>query len=365
VWRNAAAAEHAYQVEPLHHYGALWPEAVTWALRNLWESLVPCAPKMVRSIVRTREVWARSERLPSAPPQAADPQKLTDEIRAEAARVGLSAVGFAPYDEKYTFAEAQPLETGSVIVCVLEQDWELTQVIPSGRTERHALETYYELAERASLLAEFLHRKGYRAQPHGTDGTTIVIHYGVEAGLGQLGLNGQLLTPQAGSRCRLSVITTNAQLIHSGPVDYGMHAICDQCQLCIKRCPPGAIPLKRREHRGIVKAPIKIDRCMPVVAQSHGCGVCMKVCPIQRYGLEQVTDHLMRTGTILGKGSDELEGYVWVNGRHYGPGEKPRIDADLIHPPDLVLDPSRTRPQVGAAMSNMVPREVSEEDLRG
>jgi hypothetical protein len=114
-----------------------------------------------------------------------------------------------------------------------------------------------------------------------------------------------------------------------------------------------------------VKAPIKIDRCMPVVAQSHGCGVCMKVCPIQRYGLERVTEHLMLTGTILGKGSDELEGYDWVNGRHYGPGEKPRIDADLIHPPDLVLDPTRRRPQAGAVMSNMVPKDVSGEDLRG
>jgi ferredoxin len=133
-------------------------------------------------------------------------------------------------------------------------------------------------------------------------------------------------------------------------VDYGIHAICDQCQLCVRRCPPGAIPNYRREHRGVVKAKIKIDRCMPVMAQSHACGVCMKVCPVQRYGLERVKEHLAATGTILGKGSDELEGYDWVDGRRYGPGEKPRLDHEFLHPPDLVLDATRTKPAAGTAI---------------
>jgi epoxyqueuosine reductase len=39
------------------------------------------------------------------------------------------------------------------------------------------------------------------------------IAYAVAAGLGQLGLNGQLLSPYAGSRCRLNVLTTNAPLV--------------------------------------------------------------------------------------------------------------------------------------------------------
>jgi ferredoxin len=184
-----------------------------------------------------------------------------------------------------------------------------------------------------------------------------VIHYGVEAGLGQLGLNGQLLTPQAGSRCRLSIITTNAQLVHSGPADYGIHAICDQCQLCIRRCPPGAIPNHRRDHRGVVKAKIKTERCLPVMAQSYSCGVCMKVCPVQRYGLDRVREHLIATGTILGKGADELEGYDWIDGRHYAPGEKPRLEPELLHPRDLVLDVTRTRP-AGGTVSDLVPTEV-------
>ncbi len=354
VWRDAAAAERAYEEEPLHHPGALWPEAMTWAVRQNWEVMVPCATKLVHAIARAKEVWAQAPAV-AAPP--IDAQTLTEEIRAEAARLGLSAVGFAPYDPKYTFAEVQGLETGSVIACVLEQDWSLTQLIPSAKAERHALGTYYELGQRVSALAEFVQRKGYRAQPHDISGATVLIHYGVEAGLGQLGLNGQLLTPQAGSRCRITIITTNAELVHSGPVDYGIHAICDECQLCIRRCPPGAIPNHRRDHRGVMKAKIKTERCLPVMAQSYSCGVCMKVCPVQRYGLDRVRQHYLETGAILGKGSDELEGYDWIDGRHYGPGEKPRLEVQLLHPPDLILDATRTKP-AGDVMSDLVPTQV-------
>ena len=59
----------------------------------------------------------------------------------------------------------------------------------------------------------------------------------VAAGLGQLGANGQLLTPHAGARCRLQIITTDAPVTFDEPVDYGFHAFCQVCQVCVNRCP--------------------------------------------------------------------------------------------------------------------------------
>jgi len=167
----------------------------------------------------------------------------------------------------------------------------------------------------------------------------------VEAGIGQLGLKGPLITPEAGSRCRIVLITTNTSLVHGSPVDYGIHAICDECQLCVKRCPPGAIPIKREDHRGILKVKIKPERCVPTMALAHGCAVCMKVCPVQRYGLRTVSEHFMQTGEIFGKGTDELEGYDWPpDGRHYGPGQKPRISKDFLTPSGFSIDLSRQEP---------------------
>jgi hypothetical protein len=95
----------------------------------------------------------------------------------------------------------------------------------------------------------------------------------------------------------------------------------------------------------VTKAKIKIDRCLPTVVQASGCAVCMKVCPVQRYGIDKVRTHLLATGEILGKGTHELEGYTWpIDGRYYGPGEKPRVTDDLIRPAGLMVDPKRRRP---------------------
>ena len=82
--------------------------------------------------------------------------------------------------------------------------------------------------------------------------------------------------------------------------------------------------------RGIGRA----ARCFPVVAQATGCSVCMKVCPVQRYGLAAVLDEYKRSGRILGEDRDELEGYRWpLDGRHYGPGTRPFLDAGFFEVP--------------------------------
>lgn len=275
------------------------------------------------------------------------PSERSRMIRQEAARLGLSAVGFAAYDRKYAWAEFEARhEKGSVVVCVYEQDYANSQSAPSARAERAAFFAYAELCERAAALAEFIQGLGGKAQPHGPVGEALVLHYGVQAGLGQLGLNGQLLTPAAGSRARITLITTNVELEHDEPRDFGVNRICDACQVCARRCPVGAIPLRRAEHRGVTKAKIKTERCFPVVARVEGCAICMKTCPVQKYGLDPVIAHHEATGEILGKGSDDLEGYLWpVDGRHYGPGEKPPVTTEsLIRPEGWIFEPDRTAP---------------------
>lgn len=350
IWRDPVAEEEAFATRPLHDFMLVHKENLPAALRHSWHFLLPAAPEMAKALSRTPALASVRGGRPAAPVSSASAQQLTDQIRAEAQRLGMSAVGFAPYDPKYTFAEyADRHDHGTVIVCVYEQDWQATQTAPSARSERAAFRAYAGLIARAVALAEFVERQGYRARPHSFTGEAVAIHYGVEAGLGQLGLNGQLLTPAAGSRARLSLITTDAQLVHDEPVDYGIHAICDACQACVRRCPVGAIPNHRAEHRGVRKIKIKTERCFPVVATAEGCAVCMKVCPVQRYGLQAVMDHYVKTGgEILGKGTDELEGYVWpVDGRRYGPGEKPDAEArrELLNPPHWhPIDPSRTEP---------------------
>jgi hypothetical protein len=73
--------------------------------------------------------------------------------------------------------------------------------------------------------------------------------------------------------------------------------------------------------------------------------VCMKVCPIQRYGLTNVIDEFKRSGKVLGKGTDELEGYDWpLDGLRYGPGERPKLSKKFFNPPGIEMDFGRTSP---------------------
>jgi len=346
IRRNAAAEARAHRERPLHAFMLTHVEAAEHFLSHGWNYLLPALPRLLRGTARMLAVAERSGAVEAAPPPraAAEVSRL---VRTEAARLGLSAVGFTGYDPHYTFAQYEHAEgEDNVIVCVLEQDWAATQTAPSARAERAAFAAYNENLPKVTALAAFLQRLGYRATPQDQEAHTVLIRYGVEAGLGQLGLNGQLLTPQAGSRCRLALITTSAPLELGQPTDYGIEKLCDACQLCVRRCPSGAIPKARREHRGVVKAKIKPERCFPTMVRTHGCAVCMKVCPVQRYGLEAVQRHFVATGgQILGKGTDELEGYVWpLDGRFYGPGQKPRMSREVLNPPGWHFDKDRTEP---------------------
>jgi epoxyqueuosine reductase len=350
IARVPAAEDEAARDRPLHQFFALHADAVAAVAGHLWPALVSVAPRLVPSTRRL--VAARSE--PTGPATVEDPSTLVAAMREEAAALGISAVGVTSYDARYQFAE---YSDGSgtdpagdrVIVCILEQNYGATQRIPAERSEQAALSTYAQLQDRLVELTRWLHARGFTARPETYIGESMFIHYAVAAGLGQLGLNGQLLTPHAGSRCRINVIHTNAPLPLDEPVDFGIEGVCDRCQACVRRCPVGAIPAQRREHRGVVKAKLNTKRCLPIVTQAAGCSVCMKVCPVQAYGLPAVLAEYDRSGEILGTHTDALEGYDWpLDGRHYPPGETPRVPDEVVRPEGYAFDPDRRTPPEGS-----------------
>jgi ferredoxin len=85
--------------------------------------------------------------------------------------------------------------------------------------------------------------------------------------------------------------------------------------------------------RGLEKNKLYFKRCRPVMARYLGCGVCMKVCPIQKYGLKNVMEHYADTGQVLGKGTHDLEGYSLEGKGYFGPGEMPVFDRDFFDMP--------------------------------
>jgi ferredoxin len=344
IRRDVEREDDAARTTPLQFFFKLHAEAMGAVVPYMWPAVVASAPRVSRSDRRLRA--ARREQRPAASSSPLPGAELTAALKAKAAELGISAVGVTRHDPRYTLAQFAGRHVGDrVVVCILEQNYESTQLIPSERSERAALATYGQLEDRLVELSEWLQAQGYRARPEDYIGESMFIHYAVAAGLGQLGLNGQLLTPQAGSRCRINVLTTDAPLDFDAPVDYGIEGVCDRCQACVRRCPVGAIPAVRKEHRGVVKAKLNTKRCLPIVTQAAGCSICMKVCPVQKYGLAEVLEHYEHTGTIKGIHTDELEGFDWpLDGRHYPPGEKPRVPQAVLQPDGFRFDPARTLP---------------------
>jgi Pyruvate/2-oxoacid:ferredoxin oxidoreductase delta subunit len=286
--------------------------------------------KLNSSLIMATRQTAQME--PTTEPTGED---VTQKIKDKARELGYLEVGITAYDARYEYHSRRGFNNYPHAICLAyEQDFEPTQTIPSIDAEIVHSSTYRTQAAAGLELSNFIRSLGYHAQViHSSDATGPVIPMFVSAGLGQLGACGYLLTPHAGNRNRLMMVTTDANINHDKPVDYGIHAFCQVCQVCVNRCPGRALMRDKIWWRGIEKNKLYFKRCRPVMARYLGCGVCMKVCPIQKYGLKNVMDHYAATGQVLGKGTHDLEGYTLEGKGYFGPGEMPVFEGGFFNMP--------------------------------
>ena len=266
---------------------------------------------------------------------------VTKEIKDKAIELGFAMVGMTAYDKRYTYMSKKSyVKPWPHAICLaMEQPYEETQTIPSEAAEAAVFATYRRSGRGLMDLADYIRSLGYHAQIHNSsDAASAVIPMFVEAGMGQQGAMGYLLSPHFGSRHRLQMIITDAIVSYDKPVDYGIHNFCSICQVCVNRCPGRALMRDKVWWRGVEKFKMIAKRCRPVMARYAACGICMKVCPIQRYGLEAVLDHYATTGQVLGKGTHQLEGYSMRDMGYFGPGELPTFDTDFFHIPEGYAD---------------------------
>jgi ferredoxin len=260
---------------------------------------------------------------------------VTSAIRTKARELGFGEVGFTQYDKRYTYTgKRRWIKYPHAICLALEQNYVQTQSLPSMDAEFAHFGTYEIEGALLLDLADYIRTLGYHAQVHSpNDNSAPYIPMFVSAGLGSLGANGQLLSPHFGSRARLAIITTDAPVNYDEPVDYGIHKFCQVCQVCVNRCPGRAIIRDKVWWRGAEKNKLIYERCRPVMARYEGCAVCMKTCPIQRFGMKEVMEHYVATGEVLGKGTHLLEGYTIEEKGYFGPGDLPMFDRAFFEIP--------------------------------
>lgn len=174
---------------------------------------------------------------------------------------------------------------------------EVVQGITNGPTK-----DYYDEYKRINKsldymtmqLVNYIQDKGYNAIGQTStfvtsdcDLNTLLPHKTVatRAGLGWIGKNALLITPEYGSAVRLSSVLTDMPLSTDKPID---ESKCGKCKRCVEACPAKALsggmwninstrdqlidPFKcRKKARELLRKNIGVEMSL--------CGKCIEVCP--------------------------------------------------------------------------------------
>jgi len=185
--------------------------------------------------------------------------------------------GTGKYGDKVT------LDHQFAIAFTVEMDFEMTSYGPYAPEVMESARQYVESARVSIQLAAAIRDLGYPARAH-IDGNYRVIAPLVarDAGLGEIGRMGLLMTPFQGPRVRVGVVTTDMPLI-SDPYS-GEPSIIDFCRICKKcahNCPSQSIPHGEREiSNGVLRWQINPESCYHYwTIVGTDCGRCLAVCP--------------------------------------------------------------------------------------
>lgn len=150
----------------------------------------------------------------------------------------------------------------------------------------------------ASLVSSFLNQKNYKTLPIAVAERTdeenaipTVSHKMIAhiAGLGWIGKNCLLITPDHGPRVRFITILTNAPL---KTVNNPVVQQCNTCMECVNSCPVNAIKGQNyienegRENRFDFKKCHNYFEKMKLSSKFDVCGLCLYSCP---YGMKEKT----------------------------------------------------------------------------
>ena len=204
--------------------------------------------------------------------------EITNKLKMMAAYAGADTSGITKIDRRWVFGSAckngldpepakikqivfkeadQPRETEKeliipdsvtyAVVIINVQPRPLSQIGPSSIGAAVSTNQGYSQGGLSAVaLAQAIRSLGYVAIPC-MNSTALSIPLAIDAGLGELGRLGQLITPEWGPHVRIDKVLTNLPLVADMPITFGVTDYCEKCGICAQECPSGAIsPDKQR-----------------------------------------------------------------------------------------------------------------------
>ena len=233
--------------------------------------------------------------------------ELVDDLKAYLLGLGASSVGYTQVPERWIFQNKAILHTNAVVL-TMEMDKPRIDTAPSQDSLEAVVEIYRDLGRIANRGADYLRRQGYSAQAgHPLMGLALYPPLAQMAGLGWMGANGLIITPEHGPRVRLAAIFTSIEnLPFSAQNDHQwVEEYCAACQICVHKCPVEAIMSEPERHENGQITYVVNERCFPYFSDYYGCSVCIAVCPFNHSPYDRLKQYFVRAeGLDIGSNTE-------------------------------------------------------------
>lgn len=175
----------------------------------------------------------------------------------------------------------------NAIVLTMEMSKELIGTDPGEDTQELNDAHYAKLGKITYKLSDYLRENGFATEiAHPMGGLVNFSPLAQKAGLGFIGKNGLLITPESGPGVKISAIFVSIVNLPIKDENENVWILdyCEKCGKCIKACPEKAL-IEEETCCGGPEVKFVQKLC---IGCSQGCTYCIEACPFNEKGYEHV-----------------------------------------------------------------------------
>lgn len=237
---------------------------------------------------RKRRAAINEAPVPPVATQAArnTPEEWTSQLNQFVNAGDCEMIGVAEMQSDWIYS-GQDVPQSRVIMIGVQHDYDQIRTAPRETAGLEVMRQYGRAGAAAKKITGWLHEKGWAAEAATgpLTGAITMIPPALACGFGELGKHGSIINPELGASFRLSAVLTDAPFAPTPQRNNGIDGFCQSCRICEDACPPEALSPEKQTVRGKTKWYVDFDKCIPFFNETHGCAICIAVCPWSRPGV--------------------------------------------------------------------------------
>lgn len=220
------------------------------------------------------------------------------QLEAYAKELGVSQIGYTKVNRDFIFKGFDILYDKAMVL-TMEMKRDAMKSAPSDYATSEVWRTYSGLGIIVNQLAVFLRERGYSCHPSpAVGGDVCTPPMAQDSGIGIIGKNGLLITPEFGPSQRIAAVFIDVENLPLKTIEDNTHKwiidFCETCNLCVKKCPGNAIYEHTKTLNDGYPVYIEREKCAPHF--SKNCCTCIAVCPFINGNYQDIKKQYMSLG---------------------------------------------------------------------